>query len=449
MSEENKNENVSSKKIKRRFKDGTVKIIRKYEDGREEVLEVIPPAAPEEPAKESAEKTENKEPEKAEAKAEEKKPADDGSKKIKRKYKDGTEKIIRKYPDGREEIIKVIPPAAGAAKAKPAATVRRQTVREQPKQAAPKKRHVSLDAQKARGGWLFVAPFIIGLVLIYMPMILDSIRFSFVTVSLNSTGGGYSIAFAGLENYREALFVDAFFVKELTTGITSLILDIPAIVIFSLFMAVLLNEKMMGRAVFRAIFFIPVILSTGLIDRLDVNNTMMNYMADTSNSIDTGSGTDVVNKVVSATDLQWMFQSMKVGKEIATYIVQLMNNIYNIINRSGVQMLVYLAGLQSISPSIYESCQIDGASKWESFWKITIPMISPMILVNAIYTVIDALTSSSNSVMMYVEDVYNSNGTAGYVLSSAMSWLYFLAVIAIVAVVALVLSVFIFYQRRD
>ena len=449
MSEENKNENVSSKKIKRRFKDGTVKIIRKYEDGREEVLEVIPPAAPEEQAKESAEKTENKEPEKAEAKAEEKKPADDGSKKIKRKYKDGTEKIIRKYPDGREEIIKVIPPAAGAAKAKPAATVRRQTVREQPKQAAPKKRHVSLDAQKARGGWLFVAPFIIGLVLIYMPMILDSIRFSFVTVSLNSTGGGYSIAFAGLENYREALFVDAFFVKELTTGITSLILDIPAIVIFSLFMAVLLNEKMMGRAVFRAIFFIPVILSTGLIDRLDVNNTMMNYMADTSNSIDTGSGTDVVNKVVSATDLQWMFQSMKVGKEIATYIVQLMNNIYNIINRSGVQMLVYLAGLQSISPSIYESCQIDGASKWESFWKITIPMISPMILVNAIYTVIDALTSSSNSVMMYVEDVYNSNGTAGYVLSSAMSWLYFLAVIAIVAVVALVLSVFIFYQRRD
>lgn len=465
MSEENKNENiekVTSKKVMKKYKDGSRKLVRRYSDGREEVLEEYPPesTAPVKDEKTEAKaevkaesnKEEKKEPEnKAEEKPQKKEKLPDGAKKIMRKYKDGSKKLVLKYEDGREEILKVIPPEGGAAKApaRTAAVTAAQRVSTAPRADAPKRKRVSLDSQKARGGWLFVAPFIIGLVLIYLPIILDSIRFSFVTVSLNATGGGYSIAFAGLENYREALFVDAYFVQTLTTGITSLLMDIPAIVIFSLFMAVLLNEKMMGRAVFRAIFFIPVILSTGLIDRLDVNNTMMNYMQDTSKSIDTGSGTDVVNSVVTATDLKWMFESMKVGTGITEYIVSLMNNIYGIINRSGVQMLVYLAGLQSISPAIYESCQIDGASKWESFWKITIPMISPMILVNAVYTVIDALTSSSNSVMMYVEDVYNSNGTAGYVLSSAMSWLYFLAVIAIVAVVAAILSAFIFYQRRD
>ena len=110
-------------------------------------------------------------------------------------------------------------------------------------------------------------------------------------------------------------------------------------------------------------------------------------------------------------------------------------------------MLIFLAGLQSVSPAIYESCDIDGASAWETFWKVTIPMVSPMILVNAIYTVIDALTSADNSVMSFISGVYN--GAGGQELSSAMSWMYFLIVLALIGVVAAVLSAFIFYQRRD
>lgn len=111
-------------------------------------------------------------------------------------------------------------------------------------------------------------------------------------------------------------------------------------------------------------------------------------------------------------------------------------------------MLIFLSGLQGISPAIYESCQIEGASAWETFWKITLPMISPMILVNAVYTIIDSFTSESNEVMNYIAEVYATPGS-GNVLSSAMSWMYFLIVILIVAIVAGIFSSVVFYQRRD
>ena len=309
-----------------------------------------------------------------------------------------------------------------------------------------RRRGVGLDKKKARSGWLFVAPFIIGLLVIYLPIIVNSILYSFGEIKILQ-GGGFKLNFVGMKNYSEALLGDADFVIILRDGIIQLLLDIPAILIFSLFMAVLLNQKMWGRAVFRAIFFVPVILCTGLIGQIDSSNTLTEYMSDTTTSIDTGAGADTVNQIVSATDIQWMFNSMKVGTGLTTYVVRLMNTIYDIINRSGVQMLIFLAGLQSISPAIYESSDIDGASAWEAFWKITIPMVSPMILVNAIYTVIDALTSSSNSVMSYISTIYSRSG--GHELSAAMSWIYFLIVIVIIALVSLVLSFFVFYQRRD
>ena len=110
-------------------------------------------------------------------------------------------------------------------------------------------------------------------------------------------------------------------------------------------------------------------------------------------------------------------------------------------------MLIFLAGLQSISPAIYESVQIDGATSWETFWKITFPMISPMILVNAVYTVIDSFTTDSNVVMKFIANEYQQAN--GNVISSAMAWMYFLIVIGIIAVVAGIFSAFVFYQRRD
>ena len=314
--------------------------------------------------------------------------------------------------------------------------------------SAPKKRKrgASLDARKARAGWVFVAPFVVSFLIIYLPIVIDSIKYSFNKIKIGQ-GGGYTLEFVGWENYQEALFVDPGFVQKLTSGIQQLIFDIPAIVIFSLFMAVLLNQKMIGRAAFRAIFFIPVIISTGIVDSIDQSNTMLDYMGDTEAGINDGSGQNTTTEILSAVDIERLFENMKVGTELVEYVVNMVNNIYDIINRSGVQMLIFLAGLQSISPAIYESCDIDGATAWETFWKITFPMISPMILVNAIYTVIDSFTSQSNQVMTYISNVYNQAG--GNVLSSAMAWVYFLIVLAIIGLVALVLSSYVFYQKRD
>ena len=314
--------------------------------------------------------------------------------------------------------------------------------------SAPKKRKrgASLDVRKARAGWIFVLPFVLSFIIIYLPIVIDSIKYSFNKIKIGQ-GGGYTLEFVGWENYQEALFVDPSFVQRLTSGIQQLIFDIPAIVIFSLFIAVLLNQKMVGRAAFRAIFFIPVIISTGIIDKIDQANTMLDYMEDVESGINDGSNQNTTNEILSAVDIERLFENMKVGTELVEYVVSMVNNIYNIINRSGVQMLIFLAGLQSISPAIYESCDIDGATAWETFWKITFPMISPMILVNAIYTVIDSFTSQSNTVMAYISDTYDKAG--GNVLSSAMAWIYFLIVLAIIGLVSALLSGYVFYQKRD
>ncbi|MBQ9976444.1 MAG: sugar ABC transporter permease [Clostridia bacterium] len=314
-------------------------------------------------------------------------------------------------------------------------------------QAAKKKKPASLDKKKAHAGWFFVLPFVVIFVAVYIPIIINSITFSFNELEIQQMGG-YELIFIGMDNYTEALFVDSGFVPTLVSGMRQLILDIPAIVIFSLFMAILLNEKMVGRTVFRAIFFIPVILSTGIIDTLDQSNSMMNYMQNAGEEMGGEGGQATANEIISAIDIQKLFQNMKIGQGLVDYVVNIVNDIYNVVNRSGVQMLIFLSGLQSINPAIYESCKIDGASAWETFWKITFPMISPMIMVNTIYTVIDSFTSKSNQVMAYIRNVYDSAAN-GQVLASAMSWMYFLVVILLIAIVAGLLSMYIFYQRRD
>ncbi len=305
--------------------------------------------------------------------------------------------------------------------------------------ATPKKRRrkvASLDKKKAKAGWWFIAPFLIGFIAVYLPMIYTSIRYSFLDKA-NANG-----TFVGLKNYIYIFTEDATFTKTLTSGIQQLVFDIPAIVIFSLFMAVLLNQKMVGRAIFRAIFFVPVILGTGLIDELDSSNVINDMMGSTAGA-DNGSTGSSASDIISNYDLARIFDSMKVGTELVEYVTDLVNNIYGIINRSGVQLLIFLAGLQSISPAIYESCSIDGATTWETFWKITFPMISPMILVNTVYTVIDAFTSQSNVVINLIR-TQSSDTTA-----SAMAWVYFLLVMLIIAIVTMVISAYVFYQRRD
>ena len=310
--------------------------------------------------------------------------------------------------------------------------------------AKKRRRGKSLDARKARSGYFFVAPFIIGIVLIYLPILIDSIWFSFTKENFNNFVDGVITPIyetVGLAYYKE-IFANANFTTKLLEGLQQLIFEVPAVIIFSLFIAVVLNQKMLGRAVFRAIFFVPVIISTGIMETINHNDIMSEEV---EGGIDDGSGSSGGSEIISVLDVEKLFGEMKVGAELVTYVVQIVNDVYNIINYSGVQMLVFLAGLQSISPAIYEACQIEGATGWETFWKITFPMISPMILVNAVYTVINAFTRSTNPMMMFISQQY----TANQYIATAMSWLYFIVVMIIIAVVAGIVSSFIFYQRRD
>ena len=313
------------------------------------------------------------------------------------------------------------------------------------KKATPKKKKIaSLDKRKARAGWFFVAPFLIGFILLYLPIVVESIIYSFQRIH-TIQGGGFYTEWVGWANYQEALFVDPDFVSTLLKGLQSMAFDIPMIILFSLFMAVLLNQKMVGRAAFRAIFFIPVILSTGLMEGIEASNILSEYM-ESAEGIEDGSGQSSAADIVSAIDVERLFANMKVGQGLVEYVTVAINNIYDIVNRSGVQLLIFLAGLQSISPAIYESCQIDGATSWETFWKITFPMISPMILVNAVYTVIDSFTTQSNQVMTFISGVYEQ--ADGNVISAAMSWIYFVIIILITAVIAGIVSGYTFYQRK-
>jgi ABC-type sugar transport system permease subunit len=201
-----------------------------------------------------------------------------------------------------------------------------------------------------------------------------------------------------------------------------------------------LNQKMLGRAAFRAIFFVPVILSAGLMETINANDIVSDAV---EGGVDDGSGQEAGAGIISVMDFQALFANMKVGKELVSYVVGLVNSIYDIVNDSGVQMLIFLAGLQSISPSIYEAAQIEGATGWETFWKITFPMISPMILVNSVYTLIDAFTKSGNPIMSLISNVFKAG------LKTAMYWIYFGIVMLLVGLVAAIASTFIFYQRRD
>ncbi len=307
-----------------------------------------------------------------------------------------------------------------------------------------RRRRASLDARKARAGYFFVLPFLLGIALIYIPILLDSVWFSFNKITTEVVDGVpvQVLKDQGFAYYRYALVESPDFVTKLLEGLQQLVFEVPAVIIFSLFIAVVLNQKMLGRAVFRAIFFVPVIISTGLMESINAADIMSGASAE---GIEDGSGQQGATQIISTLDVEALFANMKIGTQLVGYVVNIVNDVYNIINYSGVQMLIFLAGLQSISPQIYEACRIDGATGWETFWKITFPMISPMILVNAVYTIIDAFTRTTNATMSYINNYYTSSSEG----ATAMSWIYFIVVILIISIVAGIASTFIFYQRKD
>ena len=305
-----------------------------------------------------------------------------------------------------------------------------------------RRRGASLEKRKARGGYIFVLPFILGLLLVYIPVIIDSFKSTLYVA--RKVGTETLQEFAGITNYQAALFDSPEFVSILSSGIKDLVVDIPSIVIFSLFIAVILNQKVLGRAVFRAIFFIPVICATGLMETIDAAASSYNdYMGNQSEGINNGELDE--GGVLNTENIIGLFEGMKIGTGITEFVVGAVDRVSGIIDRCGVQMLILLAALQSISPAIYESCSIDGATTWETFWKITLPMISPMILVSAVYTVIDAFTSHNSTIMKFVTKQITTDPNLG----TAMAWIYFGVIILLVLVVVLALRTYVFYQRKD
>ena len=319
-------------------------------------------------------------------------------------------------------------------------------------QPKKKRRGASLIERRNRCGWIFILPFLIGIVLIYAAVIYESFIYSFAQYNAIPAikGGGYSLTWVGFDNFAKQLMATVddegkTFIELIFTSFAQQIIDIVIIIMLSLFVAVLLNQKMIGRTAFRAIFFIPVVVGAGIIAKIDgVGNTILESMMSTD-GIDMGTANDTGN-IVSAMDMTMMLQGLGIGGSIVTILTDLVNNIYNIVNRSGVQMLIFLSGLQSISPSIYESCQMEGATAWETFWKITFPMISPMILVNAFYTIIDSFTAESNEVMQAIINISPDGVPSG--LQSAAAWTYFAVVIIALGLVAIIASKFVFYNRK-
>ncbi|MBO5023847.1 MAG: sugar ABC transporter permease [Clostridia bacterium] len=315
----------------------------------------------------------------------------------------------------------------------------------------------SLNARKARMGWIFVLPFVIGLLLVYLPVMIESLGYSFASYNKIAAiqGGGYTLTWVGFDNYKEvfSMTVDASsgetFIEMLFKSLGSQAVDIIAILMLSLFIAVLLNTKMIGRAAFRAIFFIPVVVGAGIITRIDATSAeILATASGVLEGIDQGAVEGGgLGSIASSMDIGAMFENLGIGGGLVDIVSGLVENIFNIVNRSGVQMLIFLAGLQSISPSVYESCEVEGASAWEIFWKITLPMLSPMILTNAIYTVIDAFTSESNVVMINIlgEELTLSPDP----IQSAKAWLYFAVVALALIIVSAICSSFVFYQRRN
>ncbi|MGF7143411.1 ABC-type sugar transport system permease subunit [Anaerotaenia torta] len=308
-----------------------------------------------------------------------------------------------------------------------------------------KKKGISLEAKKARMGWFFVAPLVLGFFLFFLGIIYNSLKFSFMDVQTDPAQG-ILLRNIKFENYSYMLTVDTDFVRNLRNSVRDMLYNIPITIMFSLFVAILLNGKMKGRGLFRAIFFIPVILATGIIDKADAMNSVLNAYQ----GIDVGESMSAafeMDSLFNTASLTYYFSGiLSFSPALTSMTVSVASNIYQVVSSSGVQILIFLAGLQGISPSLYEAAQIEGCSRWECFWKITFPIISPLILTNVVYTVVDSFTNESNVIMNTISTFLSR---AEYGKASATAWMYFLVIGLLMAVAGMVVKSFVFYQNRE
>lgn len=293
-----------------------------------------------------------------------------------------------------------------------------------------------LQKRKAISGYLFISPFIIGFLAFMVQPLFQSLYMSFCDVKLGA--GSFDLAWKSIDNYNYAFRVDADYVRLLTEELTRMAIYSLAIMVFSFFVALVLNQKFKGRALVRSVFFLPVILASGVMLKLDSNNALMAALAQTVeiNAQGTTSITDAIQNIL---------RTSGVGVRAFEQLFEVIDNIYDVAISSGIQIIIFLSGLQTISQSMYEAADIEGCTKWESLWKITFPMVSSLFLVNWIYTVVDFCMRSDNEVIDKITTYMNVN--LNYGLASAMSWTYFVLVMAIIGVSSLIISKGVYYYE--
>lgn len=281
-----------------------------------------------------------------------------------------------------------------------------------------------LAQKEARVGLLFVTPWIIGALVFLVYPLCTSFWYSLNKIRL--TPSGMNMQFNSYGNYTQVLLGDDTFLEKLSGYLLKTIISVPIIVVFALIIAILLNGKIKFRGFFRMIFFLPVIIVSG---------PVMDKLASTgAASIST----------LDATTIQTLLQDI-FPNSIAENIAELFGNMATLLWYSGVQILIFLSALQKIDRAQYEAAQMDGGSGWECFWKITLPSIKPMILLNVVYTIVFISNNGQNEIITLIKDsMFSGSAEQGYGYASAVAWFYSLVEVLIVAIFALILA-----SRKD
>jgi len=257
---------------------------------------------------------------------------------------------------------------------------------------------------------MFLSPWIIGTCVFFLNAILSSIRLSFSDIVQLK---GFVMEWVGFVNYEYIFVYDINFMPTFISVVTNTLLNTPLVLVFSLIIAMLINRPIPGKGFFRTCFFIPVLLGSGYVmaQLLEIDATG-------------GVGVGIV--------LPEVLQEM-LGTTLTTAVQPFLDRITLILWKSGVQIILFLAGLQGISSSLYEAAKCDGATQWEMFWKITLPMISPIILLNFVYTLVMYFTSSDNDLVKYILNQVFKN--IQFARGAAMGWVYFLFIFVLCGVV--------------
>ena len=281
-----------------------------------------------------------------------------------------------------------------------------------------------LEKREARAGVMFVLPWIIGAAVFLVYPLLMSFWYSLNNIRLTSEGMKFTFLSQG--NFTQILLSDPDFLPELVDYLLSTVISVPVIVVFAMMIALMLNEKIKGKSFFRLIFFLPVIIVSG-----PILNSLTEQNASTISVIDTQAVTGAISAFLP--------------KVIATPIAGLFSNMVTILWYSGVPILIFLSALQKIDRSQYEAAYVDGASGWEMFWKITLPSLKPMILLNCIYTIVFVSSNDQNRLIGLIKSaMFSGTSEKGYGYASAMAWLYSLVVLLLVGLFALI-----FMTRKD